>query len=209
MAALGLFSDIGLGPNIVRSPRGDDPQFLDTAWTLQVARGLILWIGSSLIAIPLAWFYAMPQLARMLPVVGLSAVVTGLNSTAVPLSNRHMRLGRLTILDLATQIVTLAATIPIALAHRSAWALILGGLVGLVFRMVVSHLALGGPPNRFHWEPEAARELFGFGKWILLNTAMTFLAMQADRIILGKLMSLASSGSTPLQALSPSFLAMS
>jgi len=35
---LGMLSDIGLRQNIVRSPRGDDPAFLDTAWTVQVLR---------------------------------------------------------------------------------------------------------------------------------------------------------------------------
>ena len=40
MQGLQMFSDIGVGPNIIRSPRGDDPDFLNTAWTLQVGRGL-------------------------------------------------------------------------------------------------------------------------------------------------------------------------
>ena len=37
-----MFSDIGLGPNIVQNKRGDDRDFLDTAWTLQVLRGIVL-----------------------------------------------------------------------------------------------------------------------------------------------------------------------
>ncbi len=38
-AAVDLFSDIGIGPSIIQNPRGDDPRFLDTAWTLQLLRG--------------------------------------------------------------------------------------------------------------------------------------------------------------------------
>ena len=36
-----LFTDIGVGPGIVRSPRGDDPDFLNSAWTLQVM--VLMW----------------------------------------------------------------------------------------------------------------------------------------------------------------------
>ena len=36
---LSLFSDIGIRPSIIRSDRGDDPIFLNTAWTIQVIRG--------------------------------------------------------------------------------------------------------------------------------------------------------------------------
>ncbi|MEY8838750.1 oligosaccharide flippase family protein, partial [Cribrihabitans sp. XS_ASV171] len=37
-----LFSDIGIGTSIVQNRRGDEPDFLDTAWTLQVLRGFLL-----------------------------------------------------------------------------------------------------------------------------------------------------------------------
>ena len=50
LVGLAMFSDIGIGPAISHSKRGDEPGFLDTAWTLQVARGVILWLGASALA---------------------------------------------------------------------------------------------------------------------------------------------------------------
>ena len=44
LTALGMLSDIGTGPSVVRSPRGDQPEFLDTAWSIHAVRGL--WIGA-------------------------------------------------------------------------------------------------------------------------------------------------------------------
>ncbi|MFM6205833.1 oligosaccharide flippase family protein, partial [Planktothrix sp.] len=40
ITGLNLFSDVGIRPSIIRSQRGDDPEFLNTAWTIQVFRGL-------------------------------------------------------------------------------------------------------------------------------------------------------------------------
>ena len=54
IGALNLMSDVGLLPSIIRSERGDTPEFLQTAWTIKVVRGF--WIAG--LAIVFAWPYA-------------------------------------------------------------------------------------------------------------------------------------------------------
>src|SRR5262249_20835240 len=49
MVALGMLSDVGLKDSVITSTRGDDPQFLNTAWTIQIMRGFGLWVLASLI----------------------------------------------------------------------------------------------------------------------------------------------------------------
>ena len=44
--------------------------------------------------------------------------------------------------------------------------------------------------NRLCWRPDAARELFTFGRWIFLSTMFTFLGLQSDKLILGRLVRL-------------------
>jgi O-antigen/teichoic acid export membrane protein len=43
MTGLAMFSDIGLKQNIIQSKRGSDTVFLNTAWVVQIMRGLLLW----------------------------------------------------------------------------------------------------------------------------------------------------------------------
>jgi hypothetical protein len=38
-----MFSELGIVTNIVQHPRGDDPDFLNTAFCIQAARGPTLW----------------------------------------------------------------------------------------------------------------------------------------------------------------------
>ena len=76
-----MFSDVGIGPSIVRSPRGDDPVFFRTAWTLQILRGALLWMIGCAGALPFAAFYGEPQLAWLVPVVTFNALLGGFNST--------------------------------------------------------------------------------------------------------------------------------
>jgi O-antigen/teichoic acid export membrane protein len=51
LVGLYLFSHIGLGDSVIQNPRGDEPLFLNTAWTLQVLRGTGLWALTILLAL--------------------------------------------------------------------------------------------------------------------------------------------------------------
>lgn len=188
LTGLAMFSDIGVAPSIIQNKRGNDPAFLNTAWTLQVFRGFMLWICACLIAWPAAAFYHQPMLLQLLPVVGLTSVIDGLSSTKIATANRKLVLGRLTLIELSSYIVSLVTMIVLAFLYRSVWAMVGGGIVGALTKTILSHVALEGEQNRFHWEVEAFREINRFGRWIFFSTALTFIVGQGDRIILGRLL---------------------
>jgi O-antigen/teichoic acid export membrane protein len=194
LQGLQMFSDVGVGPSIMQNKRGDEPAFLNTAWTIQVIRGALLWLTTILLAYPVANFYGEPQLAQLLPVAGLSLFIAGFNSTRIETAQRHMNIGRLTLIDLAAQILGALAMIAFALAFRSVWALLVAALVVSVTKAIFSHLFLIGQPNRLRWEWAAGSELIHFGKWIFVSTICGFIFTQGDRLILGKFLSLSLLG---------------
>ena len=102
---LAHFSDVGIAPSIMQNKRGDDPDFLDTAWTIQVIRGAVLWLCTFALAWPAAHFYGEPMLIELLPVAGLALLVSGFNPTRMDTAHRHLMLGRVTIIDLVSQAI--------------------------------------------------------------------------------------------------------
>jgi len=194
LTGLELFSDLGIGPNIIQNSRGDDPRFLDTAWTVQVVRGFALWLVACGLAWPLARFYHQSQLVWLLPVAGISAVFGGFQSTKFYTLNRGLTFLRIIAVDVVSQAVSVAAMIGIALVWRSVWALVISALVSSLLRTVLTHVTLPGSSNRFAWDREAGRSLVDFGRWIFISTALNFLATQTDRLLLGKLVSVADLG---------------
>lgn len=194
MQGLQMFSDVGIGPSLIQNKRGDDPDFVNTAWTIQVLRGCTLSVIAALIAWPVAAFYAQPTLGWLLAVSGLTAAIAGLTSSGVYLAQRHLALGRLTLLDLGSQAVGTALMIVLALYYRSVWVLVIGGLAGAGVRAALSHVVLPGMGNRLRWERESVAALLTFGKWIFVSTLTTFLAGQADRLIFGKIVSIETLG---------------
>jgi O-antigen/teichoic acid export membrane protein len=191
---LAMFSDLGISTAIIQDKRGDDRSFLNTAWTMQIIRGAILWLITCALAIPVAGFYGEPLLAQILPVAGMSALVYGFHSTRMETLNRHLKLGRLTAMNITAQTVALIIMSLLAWYMQSVWALVIGGLLGAVLTVVLSHTFLPGMPNRFELERDAFWRLLRFGQFIFFGTIASFLISQADKAILGKFVSMAELG---------------
>jgi uncharacterized protein (TIGR03382 family) len=200
---LQMFSDVGTGPAIIQNPRGDDPEFLNTAWTIQCLRGVVLWLAAWAIAWPVAAFYDQPSLRWLVPAAGFNAVISGFESTAMHALQRHLRLERLTVVEVSGQAVSIVATVLLAFADRwifgpnhpsAVWAIIGGNTAACVIRLVLSHTYLPGIRNRFRLDAAAMKQQMTFGRWIFVSTLLTFLASQSDRLIFGKRIPLALFG---------------
>ena len=194
LVGLQMFSDTGVGPAISRSPRGDESTFLDTAWTINLIRGVLLWGLTCALAWPLAMLWQAPDLVLLLPVAGVTLLIAGFNPTRIDTANRHLMLGRLTALDLVAQGVGIAAMVGLAFALQSVWALVIGAIIGSAAKLGLCWAWLPGPANRWRWERAAATELVHFGKWIFLSTVCGFLLAQGDKAILGHYLSLEALG---------------
>jgi O-antigen/teichoic acid export membrane protein len=100
-----------------------------------------------------------------------------------------MSLAKIAVLELGVQLISTAVMIVLAWLYRSIWALIIGNVLSGLIQMIWSHFLVPEQRNRLAWDQDAAQSIFSFGKWIFVATALTFLALQSDRIILGKLIS--------------------
>jgi O-antigen/teichoic acid export membrane protein len=182
---LQMFSDVGIGPSIVQNPRGEDRNFLNTAWTMQVIRGFFIMLCTFIVAWLVAKIYGQPDLLYVLPIVGITALVGGFNSTALFTLSRRIQLAKLTLLELGTQVASILVMVVWAYFNRTVWALVAGTVASSVLRMVISHFLVDGPKDRLMWDRECATALLKFGRWIFISTMLTFFAGEADRMIFG------------------------
>ena len=194
LTGLQMFSDVGIGSSIHYHARGGQPAFLNTAWTMQILRGIILWLGACALAWPAAWFYDEPMLAMLLPVAGLNAVVGGFATTKVPEASRELRLGRQTFFNLGWQMAGILISAFLAWMLGSVWALVFGGLIASAMQMVFMHLKMPGTPNRLCLDRESFREIFGFGRFVFLSTVMAYFVTNADKLMLGAVLGMGDLG---------------
>jgi O-antigen/teichoic acid export membrane protein len=196
VVGISLLSDIGLAPSVIQSTRGDDPVFLNTAWTIQVLRGVMLWLIAIALSWPMAVFYHDPRLKLLLPVIALCPLISSFNSTNLLTLSRHMGVRRLFAIDGTTAVVSLIVTIVWAYIHPSVWAIVAGNLVSTAYRLCISFIPFVAPGirNSFRWDKGSAHNIVHFGRWILFATAFWFFASQADKLILGRMISLSLLG---------------
>jgi O-antigen/teichoic acid export membrane protein len=198
LVGLAMFSDVGLKLNIVRSKRGSDPAFLNTAWVVQILRGVVL----GLVAVGAALFifladrigmiakgtaYADPSLPYVIAVLSMTAVIGGFQSTKLSEASRNLSIKHVTKLGIAAQIAGLSCMIGWVLIDRSIWALVAGNICSALVLALFSHAWLPGVDNHWEWDRSAFREIFHFGKWIFLSSILGFLVGNGDRLLLGSL----------------------
>lgn len=196
MTGLVMFSDLGISQSIIQNRRGDDPDFLNTAWTVQILRGVLIWLMALVIAfsLPLAvsmnWVaegtvYANPSLPWIWAVYSFVAIIQGFESTKVAWAYRNLQVKVLTQIELLGQLAALVVMVTWASLFHNLWALVVGAITTGLVRCFAGHAWLPGTANKIHWEREAAKEILHFGKWVFFLSIIAFLAASSDRIILG------------------------
>jgi len=193
-----MLSDIGIRQSIIRAESAEDPEFLRTAWTVQIVRGAAialvilacgagLWLFGPHLATP-GTVYADPVLPFLVMASALTMLLDALVSVNMHLANRRMEMRRLVVLNLVSQILGLVVMITIASVHATVWALLIGAVVGSCCRAALSHALFEGPRMRLAWNREYRNQLWQFGKWLIGSSGLGFLVVHADRLILGSLL---------------------
>jgi O-antigen/teichoic acid export membrane protein len=188
-----MFSEIGIGAAIISGKRSD-AVFINTGWTMQVVRGMSVFLVCATLGLPASLVYNQTDLRWIIPVIAINSLVAGFNSTSLFTLNRSLAEGKRSLLELGTCLLSRTVMIGWALASPSIWAMLIGTLAGTIWYMTASHWLLHGWKNRFRWDKSSVSELTRFGKWIFIGTVIAFLGQQADRMMLGKLETLAVIG---------------
>lgn len=189
-----LLSDVGINQNIVSSRQGHTRDFYDTAWTIQVIRGLLLGTILILIARPLATFFEQPELGAILPVCSLMFFFGAFSSTSGALLQKQVNVKRASLFEIGGLILMIVVQVGIALVSPTIWALVIGSIAGTAISLISGYLLIPGISHRFFLDRSAARQIIGFGKWIFLSSIIYFLAMNFDRLYFAKQITLTDLG---------------
>lgn len=191
---LQMLSDAGFEQSVVQNKNGDKEGFLNTVWTLGIIRGMILFSLACICAKPMAFIYGEPILSELVPFAAFSMILGGFDSTSLFVARRRLDVLPLIKIDLASQVISLVVVLLWVTYHPTVWALVFSGLISTLVKMISSHFLRYGPANRLMIEKDSALEIFHFGKWIFGSTALTFLSMQADRMLIGGFIGVATLG---------------
>lgn len=171
----------------------EERSFLDTLWTFGLARALALAAVVALAAWPYALLVHQPRLGPLLAVSGLGLLLGAWGSPGGVLLFRQYDQRTLALQRLATEGLTLACTAVAAFLWPTAWALVLGSLLGPLSGAAASYLGQPYRP-RLAWDRAQLRRGLTQGRHLGLVSLLTFVTTQVDNLLVGRALGAAALG---------------
>ena len=196
---LNMMSDLGIATSIMRSKNGEQTGFVATARTLNFVRCILVAIFLVVIGFALPWMaardlfadstiFADPRLPVFLFIVAAAVLLSGFSTMRVALYNRRLDLLPLVRLEISAQIAAVVAMIGSALAGAGVYSLGIGMFAAYGLKTVGSFVMLKGERATFEFHRGHFKEIFDYGKWILIASTFGFLVIRGDQMIFGWLM---------------------
>ncbi len=144
--------------------------YLDTAWTASVIKGIILFIilyfSSPLLASFKISEDKLPLAISVFRVMGLCFILQGFRNIGAVYFNKNLDFHKTFILSVISTLADFILSIGLVILFRSIWGIVTGRLVSVAVNSAGSYVLSDFRP-RFHFVISRARELWIFGRWIL------------------------------------------
>jgi len=186
MSTLETFSQTGFQQALIQKKENIE-SYIDSAWTVLILRGFILFITLYFIAPYTAIFFGAPEAKSIIRVMGFSILFQAFTNIGVIYFQKELEFNREFIYQFSGTLADFVVSILAVLILRNVWALVFGLLAGNMVRCLVSYLVHPYRPHLSKYLGKA-KELFGFGKWIMGSSIIIFLITQGDDIFVGKFM---------------------
>jgi len=189
-----MMSDVGINAFVMRHTDYRKQSVMDTVWTIQVIRGWLLWACIIFIAIVL-WVLQQQhvtntwgvlnrsELPTLIAVTSITAIFSGYKSLASLIYARELNRLKIELTGFVAQLVGTVIMIVWAWQSPSIWALASAGIASALISLWFSYQFFE-IRHHFRWDRNIVVELYHFGKWIFIATALTFIAQQGDRMFL-------------------------
>lgn len=175
-------TELSLTQALVRHEKLDDSH-LNTAWTLNALRGLVAFALFAASAYPVATLYDDQRLAGIMLALGASIFLTGLINPRLVVLQRQLIFRQEFILGVSQKLIGFVASVSVAIAFRSYWALVVGILTSQLVNIVVSYWLL---PFRPRFTLSRTRELLSFSIWLSAGSIVNTLNWRFDLLLVGK-----------------------
>ncbi len=190
LSALDTLSQTGFDEALIQT-REEPTPYLNTVWSVHIARGTLLALVLALAAPWLASFFGEPGATGIFRLVGLSVLLNGLTNPAVVLFRRDLDFRRQAFLLGGATLTELVVAVGIALVYPSAWALAFGMIARSVARAGLSYRIHPFRP-RLSFDRARFADLYRFGRVVFVQGIVLFLLTQGDDAFVGKLLGAAA-----------------
>jgi PST family polysaccharide transporter/lipopolysaccharide exporter len=193
LSGLENFSDLGLNSAVIQQKEENVDRYLDTMWTLQLARGAVLATVIVLIAPVVASVFNEPRATDIVRLIALSPIFVALRNPGIVYFKKDLDFHLEFLYQMSGSVTRFAVSLAWALLSPTVWALVAGLVASEFVKTLFSYAGHGYRPW-LSFDRERAGELINYGKWITGNSILYFLNSEGDDAIVGWLLSATALG---------------
>ena len=194
MYVMALLAETGIHAFIIRTENALQPDVIDTLWSVQVLRGVLLMTVLLLSAPVIAAMLGKPEMTNVLRATSALFLLGGLHSLSVMRERKLQRDWHNSLVDLGAYLAHLPLLIMLAWWLRTEWALIIGMIIAEALKLFATYAFYRDPWHRFRLDREVVRNLWQFSRFIVASSLLTIVIVQFDKLFVVGSLSLAVAG---------------
>jgi lipopolysaccharide exporter len=183
VGAMMSLTELGMTPALVYRDEIDEAHY-DTAWTLNVLRGVCVSVVLVMAAPAIAAVFAEPRAIPILRVLALKPLIDAFASTKLAALMRTLVYRRLAVTGLLAAAIETVVSVVLA-NSLGVWALVCGSLAAAAAATVFSYVVAPHRP-RLRLSRRAMRPLIRYGRWVFLNGLSAMMAGAITQVVIAR-----------------------
>ena len=183
-------TDLSLSNALVQHSNPTEEHF-HTAWSLNMARAIVISALFVAAAYPAALIYDEPRLIGIMVALGLTTALHGASNPKLVVFERGLDFRQSLYLAVGSKVAGFVTAMAVAIVYRSYWALVAGYIVSQVSIVALSYMLKPYRP-RVMWKH--ARELWSFSIWLTFSEIVNTLNWRFDQLLIGWILGRTSLG---------------
>jgi len=183
-SSLRWFSLPGIDESLIQKSENNVDEYLNTAFSIKIGRGIFLAGLTFLLAPAVANFFNEPTATDVIRVVAIAPLLGGLRNPSYMYFRKDLEFNKKVALQFLSETTNVFVAIAYALIFATVWAFVAGRLAGRIINIIGSYLIHSYRPWP-EFDTPLAREMISYGKWITASGPLLFLLGQGDDVFAG------------------------
>jgi len=192
LALIEILTETGINVFLVQKKEEID-KYVNTAWVVSILRGMLIAVSVFLSSFLVADFFKNHQVVPLLMLTALVPLIRGFINPSVAAFQKNLKFKREFYYRSSIFLVDSFVSVVLILIVKNVTALVYGLIAGAFFEVAISFLFVR-PLPMIKFDKAIFKEIVSHGKWVTGAGIFGYLFQNADNIIVGKILGIASLG---------------
>ena len=176
-----VLTDVGIYPVLIHR-KNPDATFYQTAWTIQVVRGITIFLLLQIFVEYFIYLYTNDNAVHdVIQVLSIALIFSGFNSIYLVNFEKNIDFKGLLKFKITCRVIGFIVTVISAYVLKSYWAFVIGSMASTFAALMLGHIYARGP-HRFTFK--SSHELLGASRWVLIHQIGSFVSLKSDTFLI-------------------------